>query len=261
MAFEKNLDKMGKLLSILDEEHLSKNDFVEAFSQVLKFAKAAATQNREQIAEQGKQMQEKLQQLQRDVVADLTKTKSELSAEEQRVKKDIESRFAKYDADIQQRLANLKDGESPEVEAIIEELKQYIPEPLEELPVEQQRTYTRDLLEGIQEEEEKLAISAIAHLEERLDELFKRPVGTGGGGFNYGALEIHIIDDENISGTINGVNQTFTINHAPSPVSSLKVYRGGARQRITEDYTLSGSTITFTIAPQVGEILLADYRI
>jgi len=142
------------------------------------------------------------------------------------------------------------------------ELEKKIPEPLVELPIEQQRSYTRDLLEGIQEEEEKLAISAIAHLEEKLDELFKRATGgTTTGGFNYAAIEIHIIDDETPTGTIDGSNQSFTIKHSPSPVSSLKVYMNGARMRITEDYTFSGKTITFVTAPPIGSILLTDYRI
>jgi len=142
------------------------------------------------------------------------------------------------------------------------EIEGKIPEPLEELPIEQQRTYTRDLLEGIQEEEEKLSISAIAHLEERLDELFKKPSGViGGVGFNYGTMELHIIDDETPTGTVNGSNQAFTLNNAPNPTTSLKVYVNGSRMRVTEDYTFSGTTITFTVAPPTGSIILVDYRI
>lgn len=76
----------------------------------------------------------------------------------------------------------------------------------------------------------------------------------------YGASVVHkFMDDETPSGTINGVNQDFTLSKAPVG-GSLKVYRGGARQRITEDYTISGKTITFTIPPVVGEVLLCDYR-
>lgn len=121
---------------------------------------------------------------------------------------------------------------------------------------------TRDKLESL-EEGEKLTIQAIQDLPKLLDELRSLIVtrrGTVGGGLNSMALQSKFIDDETISGTINGVNQTFTLANTPIP-SSVKVYRGGARQRVTEDYTLSGRTITFTIAPEVGEVLLCDYRI
>jgi hypothetical protein len=74
-------------------------------------------------------------------------------------------------------------------------------------------------------------------------------------------MDQHFIDDETPTGTVNGVNTDFVLGHAPSPVGSLKVFKGGTRMRLTEDYTFSGQMITFLIAPVVGEIILCDYRI
>ena len=79
-------------------------------------------------------------------------------------------------------------------------------------------------------------------------------------GFSKIHLEGHIIDDETPTGTINGVNTIFTLANTPNPPASVKVYVNGARMRITEDYTLSGRTITFLIAPPTGSIILNDYR-
>lgn len=109
-------------------------------------------------------------------------------------------------------------------------------------------------------EEKKLVIEAIKGLRKELDEI--REIRSIGGRIGYSklAVEQFFIDDETPSGTINGVNTTFTLAHAPSPASSLKVYRGGARQRVTEDYTLSNKTITFLTAPVVGEIICVDYH-
>jgi hypothetical protein len=67
------------------------------------------------------------------------------------------------------------------------------------------------------------------------------------------------MDDETPSGTVNGINAAFSLSKAPVD-GSLKVYRGGARQRITEDYTHTNKTIVFTIPPVEGEVLLCDYR-
>ncbi len=117
---------------------------------------------------------------------------------------------------------------------------------------------TRDKLESLLDGE-KLSIQAIQDLPKVLDDLM---VKLSANGTNRGTSPIaRFIDDETPSGTINGSNTVFTISKSPKS-GSLKVYRGGARQRVTEDYTLSDSdkTITFTVAPEVGEILLCDFR-
>jgi hypothetical protein len=69
-------------------------------------------------------------------------------------------------------------------------------------------------------------------------------------------------DNEPLSGTANGSNNTFTVAFAPSPANSLQLYRNGLRLDQGVDYTISGSTITFLpgAVPQTGDILLASYR-
>ncbi len=70
-------------------------------------------------------------------------------------------------------------------------------------------------------------------------------------------------DSETPSGTINGVNLTFTVAAGPNPSGSLKLFKNGVLLQQGGDYTLSGSTITFkstTLTPQTGDILIADYR-
>ena len=85
--------------------------------------------------------------------------------------------------------------------------------------------------------------------------------GVVGGGFNYASVDNHWVDDETPGGTINGANKAFTLNFPPSPATSLHVFVNGSRMRITEDYTLSGQTITFVTAPPKTSIILVDYRI
>ncbi len=97
----------------------------------------------------------------------------------------------------------------------------------------------------------------MAKILERLSD--SRSYLIGGGGRNSTGSSINFKDDETPTGIINGVNTTFTLSQTPL-AGSLKVYRGGARQKVTEDYTLSATTITFILAPQVGEIILCDYR-
>ncbi len=181
----------------------------------------------------------------------------------QRAMESMQAMFSKMD--IQGQMSAMKSEHSAmmqKMDSAMPDTEKMMTEMMAKMPPETPES-VRDKLESIQEEESKLAISAIAHLEEKLKDLEKKVGARVGsvGGFNYGALQLHLVDDESVVGTIDGVNTVFTINNPPSPVSSLKVYRGGARQRITEDYTFSGVTITFLVAPQVGEILLADYRL
>jgi uncharacterized surface anchored protein len=95
---------------------------------------------------------------------------------------------------------------------------------------------------------------------EMLEELSRNKGIRFGGGFSQIHMEQHFIDDETPTGTINGINTVFTIASTPNPSGSLKVYVNGQRMRITEDYTVSGRTITFLIAPPTTSIILCDYR-
>jgi hypothetical protein len=71
----------------------------------------------------------------------------------------------------------------------------------------------------------------------------------------------NFVDAETPGGTPNGTLVTFTLANSPAG-SSLHLYRNGLRQRSGLDYTISGSSITFlaVAVPQLGDLLLADYR-
>lgn len=67
------------------------------------------------------------------------------------------------------------------------------------------------------------------------------------------------VDGETPSGTVDGVNDTFTLANTPI-VGSVKVYLNGIRMQVTTDYTISGTTITFVTPPSILDIILCDYR-
>jgi hypothetical protein len=71
------------------------------------------------------------------------------------------------------------------------------------------------------------------------------------------------IDGDSPSGIVDGANATFTLNLVPSPASSLALYRNGLLQKITQDYTFNGQSISFAAeaVPQPGDTLLATYRV
>src|SRR5579863_9548871 len=77
------------------------------------------------------------------------------------------------------------------------------------------------------------------------------PCGGGGGG---GILPL-FSDGETPGGAINGTNAAFTLAFAPSPVASLDLYRNGVRLKLSVDYSISGSAVTFLTGaiPQTGD--------
>ena len=73
----------------------------------------------------------------------------------------------------------------------------------------------------------------------------------------------NFVDDETPAGSVNGTNLSFALANAPSPSTSLKLFKNGALLQQNVDYTLSNQTITFSsvaVTPTAGDLLSAYYR-
>jgi outer membrane murein-binding lipoprotein Lpp len=70
------------------------------------------------------------------------------------------------------------------------------------------------------------------------------------------------VDFELPVGSMDGSNPVFVLNAAPTPPSSLVLYRNGIKLSPGFDYSLSGNTILFATGavPQAGDLLTARYR-
>ena len=62
------------------------------------------------------------------------------------------------------------------------------------------------------------------------------PCGSGGGSVGF-------VDEEVPSGAVDGSNVAFSISSAPSPVSSLHLFRNGLLQKVGFDYGMDKDTI------------------
>lgn len=65
--------------------------------------------------------------------------------------------------------------------------------------------------------------------------------------------------EETPAGTMNGVNKIFTISFVPNPVASFELYLNGVEQLVGGDYTLVGSTITYTVPLKSNDWHIAAY--
>jgi hypothetical protein len=71
------------------------------------------------------------------------------------------------------------------------------------------------------------------------------------------------VDAETPQGEINGYNTVFTLTQAPSPPSSLTLFRNGILQREGLDYIVTENVIEFApaSAPQPDDVLVCSYRL
>lgn len=75
--------------------------------------------------------------------------------------------------------------------------------------------------------------------------------------FVQGLLEVTY--NEDLTSQVNGTATAFTVLDAPSSLAKTMLFYNGIKQRPTIDYTLSGTTITTTFTPQIGEVLVTEY--
>jgi len=254
-------EKLQKLLSLMDSDGLTEAKFKSAFNKVLEFVK----KNREEITNALNKLNEFNLRLAKKIENEQLTTSNKIDNKTDKEFIRLQGEFNKLKTTIDNRMAEVKDGKDSDEDSIVEKVMEMIEVPelediVNSIPMEAEKI--RDSLELLQGDE-RLDESAIKGLKERfkkLEEMInEKPLGGGGGGFSNIAMQRHFVDDETPSGTLNGVNTEFKLAKTPF-TGSLKLYRNGQRLRITEDYTLSGKTITLLVAPASDEILLADYR-
>lgn len=241
-----------KILAMFEgQEVMDRNEFIEAFKKVAELIVVARKQLNDITAE----LQRSFASLKEKLVSDNSAGQNKLLRIVDAEIESIQRRFSAEQKKIDDRLAILRDGIDADDAKILEELSAKLPklqdivnETIRQIPKQEEKVFGINDIEGLK--------NAIEELEDRI----VKNKRVGGGGFSAIAMSSHIIDDETPSGTINGTNKAFTIGFHPVPEGSLKVYLNGARQRVTEDYTFSGVTITFTVAPPTGSVLLVDYR-
>lgn len=77
------------------------------------------------------------------------------------------------------------------------------------------------------------------------------------GGTTWTNVVSSLSNRETPSGTIDGVNATFTLAHTPISGTDMVFVNG---LLLASGYTISGTTLTFTSAPAGGSTLLITYR-
>lgn len=69
------------------------------------------------------------------------------------------------------------------------------------------------------------------------------------------------VENETPTGDLNSSNKTFVLADTPDPATSLRLFVNGQVLSLTEDYSLSGDTITTVSAFPSGTIFRASYKV
>lgn len=61
------------------------------------------------------------------------------------------------------------------------------------------------------------------------------------------------------TGSIDDSNTIFVLSTTPV-AGTVAIYLNGSRQKVTDDYSITGATITFVLPPLTGSNILADFE-
>lgn len=64
---------------------------------------------------------------------------------------------------------------------------------------------------------------------------------------------------ETPTGTVNGSNVNFTLSQIPVEADAMLVFLNGIQQKKTTDWTVSGTTLIFVVAPSVAQQITVQY--
>lgn len=270
MAKQDQLKRITELKKLLDEG-LTRDEFIKSFETVVK---QVLTIEQKIIEKSDKKTEQTIKDLEilkgqfKDIIEqskkDSTSTFGQIKQRAMQVVEDfvLKSNLDKRITDtlktvkdkmseMDMKMMEVQDGHTPTPEEMkpvaMEAMHEMMPEMMKEHELTPEQT--RDKLESIKEEKEKLAIKAIGYLEERLKKLEDRPMGGRGGGTSaIGVAQAfkYIAHTEEPTGLINGSNVTYTVKNTIWWIAGFTL--NGEQIAELPNFTYSGHTITFASA-------------
>lgn len=272
-----------ELLQGLLDDHLGKAAFIEHFTKVIEHVKETDTK----FASNFQALSDALSQANTDkhgvLSTNFDTLKEEIHGAVAAALKDIET--AKQSVD--EKLATVKNGDNADPEHVIAEV-------LARIQLPEQKEALLDTPEDIRNKlelllgDERLDSSAIKGLDEAIKKGQPKNAGTVYAGVAHYMYQLQDVDVSGITigqslkwdGTRwipftpaggastsvygetpsdSGDHTNFTLAHSPI-AGTFRLYRGGARQKATDDYTQTTTALVLIVPLETGELLQADYE-
>lgn len=248
----KNIKKLQRLFNLMDEDALTKEDFLSAFRQVIDFIK----QREQMFVGNLKELNAVVEKIKSDISHSARASKEEVKQTAKNAINDIltknGSSLREMEMRINQRLAEIKDGEDADEEITAEMVAQKYVVPLSEELKASFKTHEQYMTEVIEMFQKKLL---------ELEDMIKtQPRGRFGGGTSAIGVASALgtaVRKETPSGDIDGVNVTYTV---PKPINAVLSFAINGQAITDNEYAVSGNTITFT-TPIPASLAGTSFRI
>jgi hypothetical protein len=252
-----NEEKLKKLLYLMDEDSMTKQDFIKEWKKVLDLVRKIKDENVKAIRD----MKEAHLKLSGKINDNNNQNLTKIGEDFTEKIKDLEKRYSVFMTDIELRVAEIKDGQDgkdADEEVIVDKVlnKIRIPE-IDEIEKDLPKLGEpiRDALELL-DGDNRLMMSAVKGLEEKLKELEEAKSGGNSVGGLINTVRYHDLSDQ-----LDGAEKTFKV-----PAFRVAVQLSGTQFPIVYrpgiDFTTGNKTITLTdevSAPEAGQSLLFLY--
>ena len=238
MALDKNLNKLSRLLSLMDEDTLTKEMFLTEFKKVIDLVLDIRKENKATAEALNKTFDTATKSLSDKTNVSLVDVKSEITKAFGKSSKEL-SDSMNFIRDKVRKIKIGEDGHTPtnnELLALIQPLIPKIPDA------------EKPDLERFDEEVERLN-DKIEELEKKIEESSKRRLGGTGGDANVAYSLLRLIKKETPNGLVNGTNKVYTTTSAIKTIIHFAI---NGESIMDDEYTFSGSTITMTTAIPSG---------
>jgi len=255
-------DTLKKLLSVLDTDGLTRQEFLDNFKFVLDYIRKIEQKNIKDLDKMQKTLNTASNNLQNSNSNEFNSLKGEVNQSMKNLLLETRNELNNKVVDIDKRLAKIKDGKDADEEKIVNEIinKFKIPT-IEELKddLPKMGTQVRDSLELLKGDE-RLEFKAIKGLEKKIKEIEKKTKGLQQGmsgiyqqgGSSSGGKTVKALD---LSSQLNGSKRSFDI---PTVWRVISVHLTSSPTVMREgiDYTWTPNNITLT--SEVSNISLSS---
>lgn len=253
MAEDKAL-KLRQLFNAIDPDRVTKSDMKVLIDAIVERLEARD----QELAEKAAMLADAMEAAKQALEASTNDTRSTLQSETQTTLSGAISALQERINQWEERIAAVKDGETPDIDEVAKLAAGLIQLPEYRAPIMPGPQETRDMLELIEDEEEKLserAVRGLAALIEEVQALKKKSQG------GSSVLSVsHFPRHESF--TMNGSDTTVTLAQAPAAngTAIFGLRYNGQTQVFGTDYTVSGNKITFvTFTPEASTIIDVSY--
>lgn len=225
------LEKFKKIFEVMNEEFVSQVDIAKVLKVLTDLMRDFRASIDEKVAKNKADISE-------IALSKAELTKKELTAKVSKLEADLRSDIRTTTRMFEQNVNDLRDELPEEYED--SEFKQELSRIEKLIPKNYDDTKLKEEIEELEDKVEKL--------EKEIEELKKRPIGTGGGVTNMRIQQAfkYILKTEEPVGLINGVNLTYTLSQPIFAILSMSL--NGETIAQLPNYTINGNTFTFSTA-------------